>query len=237
MLGLALLELSYTNVRSSFRSGVFLALSVLTKFYTIVALPIVFSVFSKGKLFKSIARGYLLASFAVIIVSVSLWGNSILEPLLFAKGRDPSFLTVWKYLPHPELRTTIFSVITLFAIIKACINQALSVSLRTAAVLSIVFGTYYLGHQQFYLGILAALTVYIVEVCRDSGTLLRTPLLLSFALMLGWLVFIQTGFELFDEFKPVGFQNLLPTLSLLNSMILVISGCFWLSTRSKLRAS
>ena len=237
LLGLALLELRYTDVKSSFRSGVFLALSVLTKFYTIVALPIVFSACSKRKLLKSIAIGYLLASFVVIVVSFGLWGDSILEPLLFAKGREPSFLTVWKYLPHPELRTTIFSVITLFAIIRACTKQALSVSLRTAAVLSIVFGTYYLGHQQFYLGILMSLTVYILEVCRESGTLLRTPLLLSFALMLGWLVFIQTGFELFDEFKPVGFHNLLPTLSFLNSMILVISGCFWLSTSSKLSSS
>ena len=237
LLGLALLELSCTNFRSSFKSGVFLAFSVLTKFYTIVALPLVLSVCSKQKLFKSIASGYLLASFAIIIVSFGLWGDSILEPLLFAKGRDPSFLTVWKYVPHTELRTTIFAFITLLAIIIACAKQTLSVSLRTAAVLSIVFGTYYLGHQQFYLGILVALTVYIVEMCRDSATLLSTPLLQSFALMLGWLVFIQTGFELFDEFKPVGFQNLLPTLSLLNSMILVISGCFWLSTRSKLRAS
>ena len=236
LLGLALLELSCNNVRSSFKSGVFLAFSVLTKFYTVVALPLVLTVCSKQKLFKSIASGYLLASFVVIIVSFGLWGDSILEPLLFAKGRDPSFLTVWKYVPHPELRTTIFTVITLFAIIRACTNQALSVSLRTAAVLSIVFGTYYLGHQQFYLGILVALTVYIVEVCRDSGTLLRTPLLMSFAIMLGWLVFIQTGFELFDEFKPVGFQNLLPILSFLNSMILVTSGYFWLSTKSKLRA-
>lgn len=235
LLGLALLELSCTNVRSSFRSGVFLAFSVLTKFYTIVALPLVLSVCSKQKLFKSIASGYLLASFVVVIVSFCLWGDSILEPLLFAKGRDPSFLTVWKYVPHPELRTTIFTVITLFVIIKACTKQALSVSLRTAAVLSIVFGTYYLGHQQFYLGILVSLTVYIIEVFRDSATLLRTPLLLSFALIFGWLVFIQTGFELFDEFKPAGFQNLLPILSILNSMILVISGCFWLSTKSKLR--
>ena len=235
LLGLALLELSSTNVRSSFKSGVFLAFSVLTKFYTIVALPLVLSVCSKQKLFKSFASGYLSASFLVIIVSFGLWGDSILEPLLFAKGRDPSFLTLWKYVPHPELRTTTFSVISVLAIIRACTKQALSISLRTAAVLSIVFGTYYLGHQQFYLGILVALIVYIVEVCREAGTLLRTPLLLSFALMLGWLVFIQTGFEFFDEFKPVGFKNLLPILSFLNSIILVTSGCFWLSTNSTLR--
>ena len=235
LLGLALLELSCTNVRSSFKSGIFLAFSILTKFYTVAALPLVLSVCHKQKLLKSFASGYLLASFAVIIISIGLWGGSILQPLFFAKGRDPSFLTVWQYMPHSELRTTIFTVVTLFAIISACTKQALSVSLRTAAVLSIVFGTYYLGHQQFYLGILVALTVYILEVSRDSGALLSTPLLLSFALMLGWLVFIQTGFELFDEFKPVGFQNLLPILSILNSMILVISGCFWLSTKSKLR--
>ena len=194
LLGLALLELSCTNVRSSFKSGILLAFSVLTKFYTIVVLPLVLSACSKQKLFKSIASGYLLASFVVIIVSFGLWGDSILKPLLFAKGRDPSFLTVWKYVPHPELRTTIFTVITLFVIIKACTKQALSVNLRTAAVLSIVFGTYYLGHQQFYLGILVSLTVYIIEVFRDSATLLRTPLLLSFAFIFGWLVFIQTGF-------------------------------------------
>ena len=237
LLGFALLELGCTNVRSYFKSGVFLAFSVLTKFYTIVALPLVLSVCSKQKPFKSIVSGYLLASFVVITFSYGLWGDSILEPLLLAKGRDPSFLTIWKYVPHPELRTIIFSVVSVVAIIKACTKKAISVSLRTAAVLSIVFGAYYLGHQQFYLGILVALTVYIVEECRDSGILLRTPpLLLSFALVLGWLVFIQTGFELFDEFKPVGFQNLLPILSILNSIILVTAGCFWLSTKSTLRA-
>ena len=236
LLGLALLELGCASFRSSFKSGVFLAFSVLTKFYTIVALPLVLSACSKKKLFKSIVSGYLLASFVVVTVSYGLWGDSILEPLLFAKGRDPSFLTAWKYVPHPELRTIIFSVVSVFAIIRACKKQALSISLRTAAVLSIVFGTYYLGHQQFYLGILVALTVYIVEECKESGILLRTPLLLSFALMVGWLVFIQTGFELFDEFKPVGFQNLLPILSFLNSIILVTAGFFWLSTKSTLRA-
>ena len=236
LLGLALLELIRPSIRSSFKSGVFLAFSVLTKFYTIVALPLVLSFNFKQRLFKSLASGYLVASFAVIVISFSLWGDSIVQPLLFAKGRDPSFLTIWKYVSHAELRTTIFSVITLASMIIACTKQALSVSLRTAAVLSIVFGTYYLGHQQFYLSLLVALTVYMVEACRDSDTLPRTPLLLSFALMLGWLVFIQTGFELFDEFKPVGFHNLMPILSFLNSMILVASGCFWLSTKSKLRA-
>jgi len=234
LLGLALLEIKYNSFRSAFKSGVYLAFSTLTKFYSIVALPLVLSACLRQRLVKGIASGYLLTSVVVIIISYALWGDSILEPLAFAKGRDPSFLTLWKYVPHPELRTIIFSVISIFAIIRACTKYALSVSLRTAAVLSIVFGSYYLGHQQFYLGILVALTVYIVEVFRDSDTLLGSPLLRSFALMFGWLVFIQTGFELFDEFKPVGFQNLLPILSFLNSMILVTLGCFWLSTKSTL---
>lgn len=237
LLGLALLEIKYNNVRSAFKSGVYLAFSILTKFYSIVALPLILSACLRQRLVKGIASGYLLTSVVVIIISYALWGDSILEPLAFAKGRDPSFLTLWKYVPNPELRTSIFSVISIFAIIRACTKYALSVSIRTAAVLSIVFGTYYLGHQQFYLGILIALTVYIVEVFRDSDTLMTTPLLRSFALMLGWLVFIQTGFELFDEFKPVGFQNLLPILSYLNSTILVALGCFWLSTKSTLRAT
>ena len=235
LLGLALLEISRNNIRSAFNSGIYLAFSVLTKFYSLVALPLILSACFRQKLLKSIAGGYLLTSFIVIIASYTLWGDSILEPLLFAKGRDPSFLTLWKYVPHPELRSTIFSVISIFAIIRAITKYTLSVSLRTAAVLSIVFGTYYLGHQQFYLGILIALTVYIVEVFRDSGALLRPPLLQSFALMLGWLVFIQTGFELFDEFKPVGFQLLLPILSFMNSIILVTLGCFWLSAKSSVR--
>ena len=236
LLGFALIEIGYNNVRSAFKSGIYLAFSVLTKFYSIIALPLILSACFRQRLFKSIASGYLLTSFVVILISYILWGDSILEPLLFAKGRDPSFLTLWKYVPHPELRTTIFSVISIFAIIRACTRSVLSVSLRTAAVLSIVFGAYYLGHQQFYLGILVALTVYIVEVFRDSDTLLRKTLLRSFALMLGWLVFIQTGFELFDEFKPVGFQSLLPILSFMNSIILVTLGWFWLSTKSTLRA-
>ena len=237
LLGLALLQIGYSSVNSAFKSGIYLAFSALTKFYSIAALPIILSACFRQRLLKRVASGYLLASFLVIIISYTLWGNSIFEPLLFAKDRTPSFLTLWKYVPHPELRTSIFSVISIFAIIRACTKVTLSVSLRTAAVLSIVFGTYYLGHQQFYLGILVAITVYIVEVFRDSDALLRTPLLRSLALMLGWLVFIQTGFELFDEFKPVGFQNLLPILSILNSIMLCTLGCFWLSTKSTLRST
>lgn len=231
LLGFALLEQSFKPIRASMRAGVFLALSTLTKFYSIVALPILLFANWRSNTIKDFVKGYLFTFIVILTFSYVLWGDSILTPLLFAKGRDPSFLTLWKYVSHPELRTIIFSITSAIAIALACVRSDLSCSYRTAATLSIIFGTYYLGHQQFYLGILVALTVYIVEVSKDSISIIRTPILWSFALMLGWLIFIQTGFELYDEFKPIGFQNLLPFLSFLNSTILVASGFFWLSSK------
>ena len=231
LLGFALLEASYRDSRSFLKAGVFLALSVLTKFYSLVSLPLLLLASLKSRSFQVFAIGYLLTSIIVIVGSFALWGDSILAPLLFAKGRDPSFLTIWKYVSHPELRTVGFSIASVIAVAWGCSRKNLSCSYRTVAVLSIVFGTYYLGHQQFYLGILAAMAVYVFEVSRDVNIQMKKPVLWSFALMFGWLVFVQTGFELFDEFKPIGLDDLLPFLSFVNSMILVASGCFWLSTK------
>ena len=231
LLGFALLEQNLEPIRASIKSGAFLALSTLTKFYSIVALPILLISKWRSNTLEGFAKGYLFTFIIILTVSYVLWGDSILAPLLFAKGRDPSFLTLWKYVSHPELRTIIFSITSTIAIVLACVRSDLSCSYRTAATLSIIFGTYYLGHQQFYLGILVALTVYIFEVSKDSIARIRTPIIWSFALMFGWLIFIQTGFELFDEFKPIGFQSLLPFLSFLNSIILVASGFFWLLSK------
>ena len=229
LMGFALLEVSQASLRSSFRSGIFLALSILTKFYSLVALPIFLFGHLGKKLSRSFAKGFVYSSVFFVAVSYLMWGDSIVAPLFFAKGRDPSFLTIWKYVSFPELRSVVFSIISIAAIIVACARKALPLSLRTAAVLSIVFGSYYLGHQQFYLGILVCLSVYIVEAARYPSIQLKVTTLRTFALMFGWFIFIQTGFELFDEYKPAGLQSLLPFFSYLNSIILIGSGIYWLS--------
>ena len=128
-----------------------------------------------------------------------------------------------------ELRTSGFAVLSGFAIILSLARRRLSCTLRVAAILSIVFGAYYLGHQQFYLAILVVVTVYIAEVSRNPYVEISPSVISSFAFMFGWLIFVQTGFELFDEFKPEGFVRLLPILSVLNSTVLISSGFYWLS--------
>lgn len=228
LLGLSLLELAKKDRKSSLRSGALLSLSFLTKFYTIALFPILFKSLFRSRLSKYFALGFLLSSSLIVLVSYIMWGNSILAPLLFAHGRAPSFLTIWKYIPYQELRTIVFSIFSFAAIAIASFKTRLSCSLRCAAVLSIVFGSYYLGHQQFYLGILVPLCVYITEVLADPVTRLKESELWSVAIMFGWLIFIQTGFELFDEFKPIGFHDLIPSLSFLNSLLLTSCGAFWL---------
>lgn len=229
LLGLALLESQNASAVSSFRSGLFISLSILSKFYSIVALPIFIQRSLRSNQMLYFAKGLLITSILVLFLSYFLWGNSILTPLLFAQGREPSFLTVWKFVPHVELRTFIFSTVSLVAVVVALARKDLPYSLGTAGVLSVVFGAYYLGHQQFYLGILASLTAYITEASGDTCKKLKSSIVWSFGLMLGWLIFIQTGFELFDEFKPIGFQELSVLFSYLNTTILVASGFYWLS--------
>lgn len=230
LLGLALIERSHKDIGASFKSGLYLSLSMLTKFYSAIALPFFIVCSLNFKSFRSFIKGFLFASVVTVLLSYSLWGDSILTPLLFAKSRDPSFLTLWKYVRHPEMRTIIFSTISFLAVAWASLKRELSCSLRTAAALCIVFGSYYLGHQQFYLGVLVALTVYMAEIFGSESVQIKNSFLRSFAILFGWLIFIQTGFELFDEFKPLGFKELLPFFSFLNSTILLVSGLFWLST-------
>ena len=237
LLGIALLDISQKSLRSSFQSGVLLSLSFLTKFYTVVALPIFLASSYGLKSMASFVKGFLVTSSFIIFLSFILWGDSIVEPLLFAQARDPSFLTLWKYLPYPELRSIVFSTISIFAILLASSRNNIPCSLKTAAVLSIIFGSYYLGHQQFYLGILVSLAVYIVEATPDKSLRFNPFLLRSFAVVIGWLIFIQTGFELFDEFKPSGFQHIIPLLSFLNSTILFACGIYWLTTNRPIRAA
>ena len=228
LLGLALLETSKRCVGSSLRSGIFLSLSFLTKFYSIAALPLFLSLRDKPRLFRGFIKGFLATSTLIVVFSYGLWGESIVSPLFFAKGRDPSFLTLWRYVHYPELRTFIFSLISILTVIFASLRNTLSISLRTAAVLSIIFGFYYLGHQQFYLGVLIPLAIYINEIAQDSTLRFKPWALRSFAFLFGWLIFIQSGFELFDEFKPIGLQGLEPFFSALNSTILIVFGIYWL---------
>ena len=237
LLGLALLDIGHKSLRLSFQSGIFLSLSFLTKFYTIVAFPLFLGTSHRSKSMASFVKGFLLTSSFIILLSFILWGDAIVKPLLFAQGRDPSFLTLWKYIPYLELRSIVFSMISIFAIVLSFSREDLPCSFKTAAVLSVVFGSYYLGHQQFYLGILVSLAIYIVEVTSDKSLRFKPLILRSFALIFGWLIFIQTGFELFDEFKAIGFQEFIPLLSFLNSIILVSCGIYWLATNRPVHAA
>jgi len=228
LLGLALLELLKESARASLMSGIYLALSFMTKFYSVSVLP----VFVAGLIGSNRIRfmsGLLATSALVLTVAYLLWGNTIVTPILFAQGRDPSFLTFWKYLGQPQLRSIVFATISCIAIILGTLRSSLSPSIRAAAVLSIVFGAYYLGHQQFYLGIFIPLAVYIIEVVNGSRLRFKRAGLWSLTCVFGWLIFIQTGFEFFDEFKPIGFQGFLPLLSVVNSLLLISVGFYWLS--------
>ena len=230
LLGFALIEFNRRTPLSSSFSGVFLSLSFLTKFYSIVALPLVISELFRSRrlLLRPLLQGFTVTTILVVGVSYLLWGDNIVSPLLFAQSRDPSFLTFWSYVDGRQLRSGVFAVIAFISICCACFRTGLPSSLRTTAVLSIIFGIYYLGHQQFYLAVLVPLSVYINDVYSVPGIQLRKSCLLVFALVIGWLIFIQTGFELFDEFKPSGMQDLIPLFAWANSLLLISSGVYCL---------
>lgn len=233
LLGLALISLYRGTQLSAVSSGVLLSLSFLTKFYSVVAFPIFVSslVKSNRSLLRPLVLGFSITSIGLVCLSYALWGDSILSPLQFAQGRDPSFLTFWNYIDARQLRSPIFCISSFIAISCACLRARLSSSLRVTAVLSIIFGTYYLGHQQFYLAIIVPMSVYISEVFASQEIRMRMSSSLVFAAIIGWLIFIQTTFELFDEFKPLGLSSLIPVFAWANSAILLSAGIYWMSSK------
>lgn len=215
-------------------SGALLAMSVFTKFYPLVLLPLFLKTAKIKNQLIAFSAIFLGVSSLTLVISYILWGNDIISPLLFAKGRDPSFLTFWRVVGEwQKFRSPLFVLLTALAVILGCFRVSISsLGIVSAGILSFIFGIYYLGHQQFYLSIVVCLAVFLSRgsmATAQTNPSSQKMIGLSIAVFMSWLIFIQTGFELFHEYKPQGFSLIVNVLSLINSFLLVSLGVVWIT--------
>lgn len=219
-----------------------LAMSVFTKFYPLVLLPLFLKTAKLKNQLVAFSAVFLGVSSLTLVISYVLWGDNILSPLLFAKGRDPSFLTFWRVAGEwQNFRSPLFVLLTTLVVIMGFFRVSISaLGIVSAGVLSFVFGIYYLGHQQFYLSIVVCLAVFLSRSSRaipHSNQSYQKVMGLSIAAFISWLIFIQTGFELFHEYKPQGFKDIVDILSLINSFLLLSLGILWITRGTRVGIS
>jgi len=218
------------------QAGTFLALGTAVKFYPALLFAPVFSALLKRNDLKACRS--LTLSFALTLVVVFgcawfIWGEAVLTPLRFASERGPSFLTAWRLLPHEwaaHAKTLIACSIGILSIftIKTKGDRNINIGHLLLSGLCLIFSLYYLGHQQFYTAIYLMLPAALME-CSE-GRVQRVPIsMIANSLLLFWLTFTQTSFDLFAEFKPTAFVELVDQMSVFNSLLLFVCGCLYAS--------
>lgn len=217
-------------------SALSLAVGTGTKFYPAALLPALLIYAWKTDGFKyalKSATWFLAAGTAIGVASYGLWGEEVLSPLRFAGTRDPSFLTLWRvvdgHFPADLSKTT---TIGLYLLTIFCqVFSRVEISCAYGGTLSLLFGAYHLGHQQFYI----AIVMLIPEIARAARLThsqlqlgeLSPPILqlrLSCAMSLAWFTALQLFFVLMGELKPIELHTLVDAISAINTFILLFSG-------------
>jgi hypothetical protein len=156
--------------RASVIAGLFVALAGLMKFYPMLVVP--FMAFDRRKLdipFVATALGVFAAGMAG---AGAIWGSSVLVPIAFAAGREPSQLSIYEFLAASALSplkgvsipSYIAQCIFMLALLVVFIGH---IWRRVGQVEGMVLGlltvlsAYQLGHFQFYLPLILIIPLTI----------------------------------------------------------------------------
>lgn len=236
----ALLVLSICLIerQKDFASGCLMALSIFSKFYGLLAIPIVIlrlvSDRSSSRVWR-FAIGVLSVSAVILAHTVSKNGLSFLIPVIWSGQREPSLFSIARVLGVEQIST--YSQLLLPAVVL--MTAGLFCYFRRRVVLEeyllslycLVFALYPLGHQQF-----ALLLVFLLALvwsrepqdCYISLKLVSIKRLMGAVLVAG-LMSIQLIFESFSELKPPITSGILDFLSIVYPLLLSVAGIFYLT--------
>lgn len=155
---------------ASVMAGVFVALAGLMKFYPMLVVP--FIAFDRRKLDIPLFATALGVFAAGMASAAAIWGSSVLVPVAFAAGREPSQLSIYEFLaasalsplngvsiPNP-ITQGIFIVVWLIVFLGHIRRHGGQIEGMALGLLT-VLTAYQLGHFQFYLPLILIIPLTI----------------------------------------------------------------------------
>jgi len=172
-------------------TGILFGFAIMIKLYPlIISLPFLIRNF---KIKVTFLISLSLTSLSIMLLSYTLWGNSIFQPILFASGRDSTHFSIFNFLrssfnlnfdSHSSL-LVIFGIVISFLII-----QLYEIDLLPSTIILFMpaLSIYKVGHIQFFLFFIATLPLLARYFKEYEINKLKT-LCLSYIMWLGFLNF------------------------------------------------
>ena len=191
------LSLSNKNKVHSFISGITLALATMVKIYPIFVAPLF--IFRKRKIDITFFTSYFLSITLILLTSISIWGKSVLDPILFASERHSKQLSFFKFsrvffginLDEYSIYAMCIVIVIIFIIIK---KYKIDLLPGVVITLSMALSFYKVGHPQFFLFFFGVSPMLIRYIYDKNLTDLKTPFL-SYIL---WICFLN-AYQTFDS--------------------------------------
>ena len=220
-----------------FASGCLMALSIFSKFYGLLAIPLVILKLAFDRPSSRVWRftaGLLSVSAVVLIQSVFNHGSSFLVPVIWSGQRDPSLFSIARVSGVDQLSTyasvLLSAVVFLIAGLFFYFRRRVVFEEYLLSLYCLVFAFYPLGHQQFalLLVLLLALVWSRETPAQRQGSRLGSIKLLIGSVLIAGLMSIQLIFESFSELKPPITSGILGFLSIVYPLLLLVVAIFYL---------
>lgn len=156
-------------------AGAALAAAVLLKYYPAVLLPVF--LIAAGRRAPRLIAGFAAVVVAVMVPTVAKWGDSFLEPLLFAEDREAKSSSIFKFLdgrysplrifdsppeisPYSHIVMVIAVLVCLYVIYRLKIQPVVAAPLILLTALTF----YRVGHSQFQIPVFFLYLYAFIEV-------------------------------------------------------------------------
>jgi hypothetical protein len=138
--------------------GVLVGLAALTKYYPLLLLP--FFAIDEGKVQWAVIKGGVIVFIVGLVAAMAIWGDGLIEAIIYGSGRRPKMLSVLKSLRVLFGRDPV-SLLVAYNSIAVVLGVAVALTFAWRARLSWLEGVvigylvmltlYKVGHQQFYI--------------------------------------------------------------------------------------
>ncbi|WP_415399114.1 hypothetical protein [Synechococcus sp. W4D4] len=234
---LFVLSICLMGRQKDFASGCFMAMSIFSKFYGLLAIPIVILRLAFDRSSWRVWRfaiGLLSVSAVVLIQSLLKHGPSFLVPVIWSGQRDPSLFSIARVSGVEQLSTYVPVLLSAAVFITSGLffyfRRRVVFEEYLLSLYCFVFALYPLGHQQFALLLVLLLALVWSRETPDeclSSKLGSIKLLIGSVLIAG-LMSIQLIFESFSELKPSITSGILDSLSIVYPLLLLVVAIFYL---------
>ena len=234
---LFVLSICLLHHQKDFASGCLMAMSIFSKFYGLLAIPIVIlrlvSDNSSSRVWK-FAIGLTFASAVILAHTVFKNGFSFLIPVIWSGQREPSLFSLSRVFGVEQYSTyfplLLSAVVLTTAGLFCCFRRRDVLEEYLLSLYCLVFALYPLGHQQFALLPAFLLALIWSREAQDQYLSLKWVNIkrLIGAVLVAGLMSIQLIFESLSELKPPITSGILDFLSIVYPLLLLVVGIFYL---------